>query len=340
MKKIILNTLLSTLLITGVVATPYLYKKYQENLNENQTEVNAESSDRIRIVNIKRSNTSDGYGQTEFTYSVSPNNTNAKIQYKLQYSDGSSVAEDILNITHYAGSSRFVVKCNKAFNKQIHLILYPLNQEDVTAVVKFDFKEKLSVSSSLVQNEGSYLDVNTLVTSTGGSVSVDKTIKNETYSWNDDFVQYIKNYLRSMDGQYSNEPDWYNDNNCSIMTGTNKFVGLEDADLQKWFTTNKFTTDSFVTSIYYEIEYWYEVDDDITIGSTTIPAGYETEHYYEKYYINDMNSLYFNDVFNGEYEIIDYSCQVNGETYTSSFGLSLSQISVTNISTSIGSYEF
>ena len=28
MKKIILNTLLSTLLITGVVATPYLYKKY------------------------------------------------------------------------------------------------------------------------------------------------------------------------------------------------------------------------------------------------------------------------------------------------------------------------
>ena len=340
MKKIILSSLLSTLLVTGLVTTPYLLKNYEVSLNENQTEVDVDASDKIKISNIKRSNTSDGYGQTEFTYSVSPNNTNAKIQYKLQYNDGSSVPGDILTVTHYTGSSRFVVKCNKVFTKQIHLILYPLNQEDVTAVVKFDFKEKLTVTSALVQNEGAYLDVNTSVSSTGGSVIVDKTVKNETFSWNDDFVQYIKNYLSSMDGQYSNEPDWYNDNNCSIMTGTNKFVGLEDADLQKWFTTNKFTTDSFVTSIYYEVEYWYEADDDITMGSTTIPAGYETEHYYEKYYINDMNSLYFNDCFDGSTFIIDYSCQVAGETYYSSLGMTLSQISVSAISPTIESYTF
>ena len=152
--------------------------------------------------------------------------------------------------------------------------------------------------------------------------------------------RYIQNYLRSMDGQYSNEPSWYNDYNCSTMTGTCRIVGLENADLQKWFTSTKFTTDAFVRSIYYEVEYWYEVDDEITIGSTTIPEGYETEHYYEKYYINDMNSLYFNECFDGSTRIIDYSCQVNGETYSSSFGLSLSQISVTSLTSSLGNYTF
>lgn len=339
MKKIILNSLLSSLLLTGIVATPYLVNHISD-FEIDKDLVSCEDSKSIKITNLKRSNSANDYGTTEFTYSISPNNTNAKITYKLQYSDGSNVADDILTINHYDASQRFVVKCNKAFTKQIHLIIYPINQEDVSAIVKFDFKEKLSVTSSLVQNEGSLLDVNTLVDTTGGSVTVNKNVTNETITWNNDFVQYISNYLRDMDHQYSNEPDWYNSNNCSIMTGINQIVGLTDADLNKWFTTNTFSADEFVKSIYYEVEYWYEVDDEISTGTTTIPEGFCTEHYYEKYYINDMNSLYFNDVFDGSMDIIDYSCVVDGQTYLTSLGMVLSQIEVSSISTSTESFTF
>ena len=339
MKKIILNTLLSSLLLTGIVATPYLVNHIRGFENDKDL-VSYEDSKFIKITNLKRSNSVNDYGTTEFTYSISPNNTNAKITYKLQYSDGSNVADDILTINHYDASQRFVVKCNKVFTKQIHLIIYPINQEDVSAIVKFDFKEKLTVTSSLVQNEGSLLDVNTVVDTTGGSVTVNKNVTNETITWNKDFVQYISNYLRDMDHQYSNEPDWYNSNNCSIMTGINQIVGLTDADLNNWFTTNTFSADEFVKSIYYEIEYWYEVDDEISTGTTTIPEGFCTEHYYEKYYINDMNSLYFNDVFDGSMDIVDYSCVVDGQTYFTSLGMVLSQIAVSSISTSTESFIF
>ena len=338
MKKVILNSLLSLLLVTGIVSVPYI-KDFVNKNNDSSVETSIVDSTQIRITNVKRTNDSS-YGTTEFTYSVNPNNTNAKILYKLEYSDGSDVENDILLVTHYAGSCMFVVKCNKVFTKQINMILYPLNQENVTAIVKFDFRERLSVDSSLVQNEGTYLDVNTVVSTTGGSITVDKSVKNETVSWNDDFVQYITNKLKSMDGQYSNQPDWYNDNNCSIMTGTNKLVGLTDSDLNKWFTSHVFSTNDFVNSIYYEVEYWYEVDDDISIGSTTIPEGYETEHYYEKYYINDLNSLYFNECFNGSTNIIDYTCVVDEKTYSESFGLILSQIPVSSVVTTITQFIF
>ena len=57
-------------------------------------------------------------------------------------------------------------------------------------------------------------------------------------------------------------------------------------------------------------------------------------------YINDMNSLYFNECFDGSTKIIDYSCQVNDETYTTSFGMTLSQISVSAISSTLSDYTF
>ena len=307
---------------------------YINEQGESNTITTVESSNAVKIINVKRAAaTENNYGSTMIYYTLNPN-VKANIEYSLTYSDGSEVASDVLTVTHET------VVCNKAFTKQIVLKVFPSNNTSVSASVRFDFKEKLTVSSSLNQVENQKLSVETEVETTGGTVTVDKSVTNKTYTWNENFLNQVKTVMHNVsERSIGNEPSWYNDYNCSLET-TRTYVGLDNASLQKWFTTTNFTQNAFFESIYYDVSYYYVVDDDITMGSTTYEAGYKSDTYTFKVYLTDLGDSNFESVFNGTYDIIDYSCVINGETYTESFGLSLDAIKVTSITLDESSYTF
>lgn len=313
---------------------------YINGQGESNTITTVESSNAVKIINVKRAAaTGDNYGSTMIYYTLNPN-VKANIEYSLTYSDGSEVASDVLTVTHETVNKYFNVVCNKAFTKQIVLKVFPSNNTSVSASVRFDFKEKLTVSSSLSQVENQKLSVETEVETTGGTVTVDKSVTNKTYTWNENFLNQVKTVMHNVsERSIGNEPSWYNDNNCSLET-TRTYVGLDNASLQKWFTTTNFTQNAFFESIYYDVSYYYVVDDDITMGSTTYEAGYKSDTYTFKVYLTDLGDSNFETLFDGTYDVIDYSCVVNGETHTESFGLSLDAIKVTSITLDESSYTF
>lgn len=109
--------------------------------------------------------------------------------------DETEVEAGIISLTR-SGSNVFV-RCNKPFTKQITLILYARNNESINAKIKLDFKEKLTVTLNYPLFHGektqSIKSGNTKVETTGGTIKVNKTVRNELHTINfKELNEYIK----------------------------------------------------------------------------------------------------------------------------------------------------
>jgi hypothetical protein len=60
--------------------------------------------------------------------------------------------------------------------------------------IVFDFTERISVTipDSIAISDGKVPAITPTVTTTGGTKTVDKSVKNQTYAWNANFVSWVK----------------------------------------------------------------------------------------------------------------------------------------------------
>ena len=182
MKK---GNIINTLLLSSLLLIPgcNVNKMNDNNFISNQLDSKIVENG----INIKQATSVSStakYGAQMFTYSVYPERFADKIEYSLKYTDGSDVANNILTIVHNEVDKKITIECNNVFTKSINFKLFSSFNNNVNATIKLDFLEKITLDSNFVQNEGKSLSISPIVNSTGGSISVDKTITNEKYSWN------------------------------------------------------------------------------------------------------------------------------------------------------------
>ncbi len=202
------------------------------------------------------------------------------------------------------------------------LTLYAESNENVKATLTFDFKEKISVSlpASITISEGNVPAITPIITSTGGTITIDKQVREATYKWNSQFLSWVT-------AQTKKKYETYRSEMGSVMsfTGTvsiGDYVGLSDDDCASFFS-NQFTAQNFLTTkgCKYSWQEAYSDDDSDDPWSTCNGT----------FYLGSAGKSDFLSEFNGNNPIIDYSCKVNGVSYSKSFGLNISAINVTGI---------
>ena len=307
--------------------------KQVSKANETDKGINAEVNE--NGINVKMvynaATTEDTYGSYTITYTVTPEVYTDEIKTKLTFADGSEVDSSILSIDHDTMNRKVTVHCKKVFTSNVTLTLYAESNSNVKATMTFDFREKLTVDlpDSITLNEGEIPSIAPTITSTGGTLSVDKTVKDVTYKWNSEFLTWVTNQTKKKYSTYKSEMS-----NVMMFEGDmtlGDYVGLNDSDCSSFFST-KFNAQSFLASKGCKYS-WVEAysDDDSDDPWSTCNG---------TFYLGSAGKTDFLTEFNGTNPIIDYACKVNGVTYSKSFGLNISAINVTGISLSNTSYVF
>ena len=382
MKSIIAVALASAILIGGTASIGYFSKGFKDWNFKNwftsndhvtsdnlATQLKVENGIKLKVKNLANDNEQTTLGTQIIKYTVDPDFYTEKVLYKIAYSDSSNVEEGILKIVHNDASCEVIVTCLKVFTKQIVLTLYAENHANVNASINIDFVEKLTPTFTLQAETGKPLGVNANVASTGGTISADKTVKNQKLVFNADFITKATNYILE-DALYINTYGYVKDNDGSSsnpdlvfdtyeeakkagakgMKTYSKATQLKNADVETWkqnasinsylqFTNFDYTTisnysvDTFVKSLSASIKinlHDYEMYDDSGNGVwNDINA--------QRYFLYTM-SLYkikadhFKELFNGETTVFDYSCTINNKQYTSTFGLHLDEVNINGIS--------
>ena len=239
-----------------------------------------------------------------------------EVNYSLKYADDSEIEDDIFSVSFMPTENYITITCLKPFLKQVVLSIYAKSNENIKASITIDFLEKITLSPELEVKDNSPLSINSNLTSTGGSITINKTIKNESISFCESFVNTIKSKLKErFEAIHYSNPQTTTYDEISA-----KFVGLEQTSCDKLFSSN-FTYGEFIESIYYEVEYtWIESDSDYD------------EYVHAYFYISELLQEDFFSIFDGETAIFSYSCEVNNQTYTKQLGLLIGAINITNIS--------
>jgi hypothetical protein len=137
-----------------------------------------------------KANAADAYGSYEITYTVTPAIYTDQIMAKLAYSDGSEVPDTVVSLDQDASAQKVTVHCKAAFTKQVVATIYAASAPTVKAEITFDFTERVSVTipDSIAISDGKVPAITPTVTTTGGTKTVDKSVKNQTYAWNANFI--------------------------------------------------------------------------------------------------------------------------------------------------------
>ena len=255
-KKIIIFSLVG-LLLASSIAIPTIINN--SNRNESNLVSSIDNNKGINLV-VKSIQSDNDYGTQEITYTVTPSFYAGQIIYKLNYlNDDAPLEENIFSILHDVENNKLTITCLKPFLKQIILTLYAETNESVFATLKIDFIERLTPSYSLLAEDNKPLKVNTTVNTTGGSIEVDKTVKNEKLIFNKDFITKANNYLRLDSYNIEN----YESNAYTVKQKATKYKSTSGKSLYEQETTlvsstlstldpesfTNFTYESFIYSI-------------------------------------------------------------------------------------------
>ena len=390
MKSIIAVALASAILIGGTASIGYFSKGFKDwnvknwfTTNDHvtsdnlATQLKVENGIKLKVKNLANDNEQTTLGTQIIKYTVDPDFYTEKVLYKIAYSDSSNVEEGILKIVHNDASCEVIVTCLKVFTKQIVLTLYAENHANVNASINIDFVEKLTPSFTLQAETGKPLGVNANVASTGGTITADKTVKNQKLVFNADFITKATNYIledalyintygyvKSNDGTSSN-PDLVFDTyeeaktaGAKDITTYSKATKLKNADVETWkqyasinsylpFTNFDYTTisnysvDTFVKSLSASIKinlYDYEMYDDS--GNGVWSDSNANRHFLYTMSLYKIKADHFKELFNGETTVFDYSCTINNKQYTSTFGLHLDEVNINGITADTTSIRF
>lgn len=311
-KKLILGLSIGSIIAMSLSVTSFLLIKDSNNNSNIQTEVITQQ--KIKIASIKYSDVN--YGRKTIHYTTNPKLNTDEVNYSLKYADDSEIEDDIFSVSFMPTENYITITCLKPFLKQVVLSIYAKSNENIKASITIDFLEKITLSPELEVKDNSPLSINSNLTSTGGSITINKTIKNESISFCESFVNTIKSKLKErFEAIHYSNPQTTTYDEISA-----KFVGLEQTSCDKLFSSN-FTYGEFIESIYYEVEYtWIESDSDYD------------EYVHAYFYISELLQEDFFSIFDGETAIFSYSCEVNNQTYTKQLGLLIGAINITNIS--------
>ncbi len=300
-------------------------------INDNSTITSSGEDYVIRENGIKlveRASSKEGtYGTKTFSYTLDPNVNNDSVTLSLTDSSGATVAyntaDSILTITHTFSSQTITVTCNKVFTKQLILKLSSTLNPSVSASVTLDFIEKLTCTPSLSANDKlkGTVDVQT----TGGTKTVDKTIRNEKYAFEDSFVQLVNKAFDTSATTYEERSG--NHTGYSIYVTNIKVYGLDDAHINT--LKSKIDHNSFIKTIYatYTCVEVDENNEDYSSSNGTI-------------YLYQIENTRFKEIFNGSTPVFKYTSSVNNVTYTSTCGLLINSIKATSITPSLHSIDF
>lgn len=360
MKSIIAVALASAILIGGTASIGYFSKGFKDwnvknwfTTNDHvksdslATQLKGENGIKLKVKTLA---SASNYGSQVISYSVDPSFSTDTILYKVAYNDASSIEEGVLSIKHDNSNNQITITCLKAFTKQIVLTLYAESNENINASINIDFVEKLTPTFTLQAETGKQLKVNTNVATTGGSITVDKTIKEEKFNFNTDFVTKVNNYMKEDSLIYYLKHDLLKkDSDGTIYSFSDKYkfanshypyVALDYTDYYKDTTFDSilsssslssitsYSTEAFINAIFMNVNFTYvNIDDDE--GNEGIDVNYKLT---AKMPLSGLTSAHFTELFNGETKVFDYSCTINNQKYTSSFGLKLDKINISNIS--------
>ena len=295
--------------IFSLITIPLPFNENQNIVNLNEKEENKQ----IKIKNIKYSSTH--YGSERISFVVNPKINSDEINYSLTYIDNSNVESDIFKVLFMPRQEYIDITCLKPFTKRVVLTLFATSNEDIKDSIYLDFKERITVNPTLKIDENSPLIIESNITTTGGSIKIDKTISNEKLTFSTLFVESLKSKLKDrFESKYYTNPQttYYHEN-------SSKYMGLDDKDCTYWLNNN-FTYASFLQSIYYEVDYyWIESDSDY--------EAYELD----KVYTYDLLEDDFYTLFDGINPVFTYSYMVNNQTYTIDLGLLIDQINIVDI---------
>ena len=388
MKSIIAVALASAILIGGTASIGYFSKGFKDwnvknwfTTNDHvtsdnlATQLKVENGIKLKVKNLANDNEQTTLGTQIIKYTVDPDFYTEKVLYKIAYSDSSNVEEGILKIVHNDASCEVIVTCLKVFTKQIVLTLYAENHANVNASINIDFVEKLTPSFTLQAETGKPLGVNANVASTGGTITADKTVKNQKLVFNADFITKATNYILE-DALYINTYGYVKENegtNPDIVYETfeeagykasdtkqiySKATKLKNADVETWKQYASINSYSPFTNFDYTTISSFSIDSFIKNLSATLKITAMDYDYYDASGGNvygDSNgsrsflytmSLYkikadhFKELFNGETIVFDYSCTINNKQYTSTFGLHLDEVNINGITADKTSIRF
>lgn len=390
MKSIIAVALASAILIGGTASIGYFSKGFKDwnvknwfTTNDHvtsdnlATQLKVENGIKLKVKNLANDNEQTTLGTQIIKYTVDPDFYTEKVLYKIAYSDSSNVEEGILKIVHNDASCEVIVTCLKVFTKQIVLTLYAENHANVNASINIDFVEKLTPSFTLQAETGKPLGVNANVASTGGTITADKTVKNQKLVFNADFITKATNYILE-DALYINTYGYVkenegNENSPDIVYDTfeeagykasdtkqiySKATQLKNADVETWkqyasinsyssFTNFDYTTisnfsiDSFIKNLSATLEITtmnYAYYD--ASGSNVYGSDNGSSHFLYTMSLYRIKADHFKELFNGETTVFDYSCTINNKQYTSTFGLHLDEVNINGITADTTSIRF
>lgn len=389
-KSIIAVALASAILIGGTASIGYFSKGFKDwnvknwfTTNDHvtsdnlATQLKVENGIKLKVKNLANDNEQTTLGTQIIKYTVDPDFYTEKVLYKIAYSDSSNVEEGILKIVHNDASCELIVTCLKVFTKQIVLTLYAENHANVNASINIDFVEKLTPTFTLQAETGKPLGVNANVASTGGTISADKTVKNQKLVFNADFITKATNYIledalyintygyvKQNDGG-SSDPDLVFDTyeeaktaGAKSMETYSKATQLKNADVETWkqyasinsylpFTNFDYTTisnysvDTFVKSLSASIKinlHDYVMYDDS--GNGVWGDSNAKRYFLYTMSLYKIKANHFKELFNGETTVFDYSCTINNKQYTSTFGLQLDEVNINGISVDKATIRF
>lgn len=379
MKSIIAVALASAILIGGTASIGYFSKGFKDwnvknwfTTNDHvtsdnlATQLKVENGIKLKVKNLANEGETT-LGTQIIKYTVDPDFYTEKVLYKIAYKDASNVEEGILKIVHNDASCEVIVTCLKVFTKQIVLTLYAENHSNVNASINIDFVEKLTPTFTLQAETGKPLGVNANISSTGGTITADKTVKNQKLVFNADFITKATNYILE-DALYINTYGYVKQNEGSkpdIVYDTfeeagykasdtkqiySKATQLKNADVETWKQYASINSYLPFTNFDYTTISSFSIDSFIKNLSATLKITAMDYAYYDASGSNvysDVNgndsflytmSLYrikadhFKELFNGETTVFDYSCTINNKQYTSTFGLHIDEVNINGIS--------
>ena len=342
-KQIIIFSLAGLLLVSSIAIPTIINNK--SNSNESSLISSIDNNKGINLV-VKSIQSENDYGSQEITYTVTPSFYAGQIIYKLNYfNDDTPLEDNILSILHDVENNKLTITCLKPFLKQIVLTLYAETNESVFATLKIDFIERITPSYSLLAEDNKPLKVNTTVNTTGGSIEVDKTVKNEKLIFNKDFITKANNYLRLDSYNIEN----YESNAYTVKQKATKYKSSSGKSLYEQETTLVSSTlstldpESF-TNFTYE-SFIYSITAKLNIKCFNL-AGMrgvsenQTDSFNYTMKLKNITSAHLNDLFNGTNPVFDYSCSINGTSYSTSLPLKLENVQAKDISMSINSIMF
>lgn len=308
-----------------------------QNTNGNSLEADYnENGIFLKVTPLRASASENGYGQLKVNYTSTPSFNTDTILYKTSYKDGSAVDAEVLTINQDTINNQLIITCNKVFTKQIILTLFAESNSSVKADVTIDFKERINPISTLVAKENETLTLSTELNSTGGSISIDKEIKNAQFTLNSDYVtkaeKYLKEDLYSVTNYGALDANTLAQRASKYSGDAGKYTFMMEVNFTKSETSypiigQTFTFEKFLTSTTYNFVIPYinkngraglvkDVNQDYKLTRT----------------LSKLSSAHLKELFNGVNPVFDYTYTINGVSYKESFPLTYDGVNASNIS--------